>query len=375
MTFGRRYCWVNNKYDKCVSEIQPHKQKEYIELCSIANDKDNYSLSENTQLQTNIISKGFFQSEAQKALQNTQIEKAFEIAEQYIQISKRKFYRFLDIETKKVIISKQLNRFDEAYVFSAKRKLKGLQRIGYGYDIMHITLTVSHAENSNYIEKYRLLKNKFNDFMCFLKRVLKKKIDYVSTYEVTQANDGRYHQHIHLIIIGVGFLPKKTISMLSAKWKKITNSQYIHFKYISRNRNINIFAYVMKYIVKEFANVNLTTVLLFSLKGKAYTMSRRLSQLMSEKIVYMGEKKYKYIDSFEAQDIFFGYDITEYDPASLTFFFSFISVEEKTKLLSEGMRQAEARQKTQKEKEEADERDIEANKKAAISMLNIIKIK
>jgi len=369
---GRRYSWFNNKYAKCE---YPPAPRQYQELCSIANDKDNYSLSENTQLQTNIISKGFFQSEAQKALQNTQIEKAFEIAEQYIQISKRKFYRFLDIETKKVIISKQLNRFDEAYVFSAKRKLKGLQRIGYGYDIMHITLTVSHAENSNYIEKYRLLKNKFNDFMCFLKRVLKKKIDYVSTYEVTQANDGQYHQHIHLIIIGVGFLPKKTIFMLSAKWKKITNSQYIHFKYISRNRNINIFAYVMKYIVKEFANVNLTTVLLFSLKGKAYTMSRRLSQLMLEKIVYMGEKKYKYIDSFEAQDIFFGYDITEYDPASLTFFFSFISVEEKTKLLSEGMRQAEARQKTQKEKEEADGRDIEANKKAAISMLHIIKIK
>jgi len=374
MKHRERFSWVTDKFAQNVTYDWP-KPREYQELCSIANDKDNYSLSENAQSQTNIISKGFFQSEAQKALQNSQIEKAFEIAEQYIQISKRKFYRFLDIMTKKVIISKQLNRFDEAYVFSAKRKLKGLRRIGYGHDIMHITLTVSHAENSNYIEKYRLLKNKFNDFMCFLKRVLKKKIDYVSAYEVTQANDGRYHQHIHLIIIGVGFLPKKTISMLSAKWKKITNSQYIHFKYISRNRNINIFAYVMKYIVKEFANVNLTTVLLFSLKGKAYTMSRHLSQLMSEKIVYVGEKKYKYIDSFEAQDIFFRYDITEYDPASLTFFFSFISVEEKTKLLSEGMRQAEARQKTQKEKEEADERDIEANKKAAISMLNIIKIK
>ena len=45
------------------------------------------------------------------------------------------------------------------------------------------------------------------------------------------------------------------------------------------------------------------------------------------------------------------------------------------KLLSEAIPQAEARQKIQKEKEEADKRDIEANKKAAISMLNIIKIK
>ena len=373
---GRRYCWSNNKYDNCRGIFQDLPvQRQCQELCSISPYKDNYSLSENTPSQTSIISKGFFQSEAQKALQNSQIEKAFEIAEQYIQASKRKFYRFLDIHTKKIIISKQLNRFDEVYVFSTKKKLKGLQRIGSGHDIMHITLTISHAENLNYIEKYRLLKNKFNDFMWFLKRTIKKNIDYVSTYEVTTANDGRYHQHIHLIIVGVGYMPKKMISILSAKWKKITGSQYIHFNYISKNRNINIFAYVMKYIVKEFANVNLTTVLLFSVKGKAYTMSHRLSQLISEKIFEINEKKYKYMDSFEVQDIFYRYDISDYDPASLTFFFSFITGEEKTKLLSEAQQQAEARQKTQKEIEERDERDTEANKKNAISITNMIKIK
>jgi len=373
---GRRYSWVNNKYDNYDGVIQepPPKQKEYIELCSNV-CKDNYSLPENTVSPTNIISKGFFQTAAQKALQNSQIEKAFEIAEQYIETSKRKFYRFIDMKTKKIIISKQLNRFDSAYIFSAKQKLKGLQRIGIGHDIMHITLTISHVENIDYIEKYRLLKGKFNDFMCFLKRLLKKNINYISTYEVTRANDGRYHQHIHLIIIGVGYLPKKTISILSAKWRKITNSQYIHFKYISKNRNINIFQYVMKYVIKEFANINLTTVLLFSVKGKAYTMSQHLSQLISEKILEIGEKKYKYIDSFEAQDIFYGYDFSDYDPASLTFFFSFISVEEKMKLLSEAILQAEAMQKRQEERRKADERDTEANKKCVVAIKNIIKIK
>ena len=72
--------------------------------------------------------------------------------------------------------------------------------------------------------------------------------------------------------------------------------------------------------------------------------------------------------------IFFNYNISDYDPASLTFFFSFLSEEEKTKLLSEGMRQAEATQKYQKEKEEADARDTEINKKNAIAIQNIIKI-
>jgi len=372
MKYIAKYSRISNGF---VDAIQKQPQPTIYtgeELCSIPN-KDNCALSENTLSQTNIVSKGFFQTEAQKALQNSQIEKAFEVAEQYIQMSERKFYRFLDTQTKKIIISKQLSRFDAGYVLSAKQKLKGLQKLGYGHDLLHITLTISHSENADYVEKYHQLKAKFHDFIYFLKRVLKKKIDYVSTYEVTTANDGRYHQHIHLILIGIGYLPKKTISMLSLKWKKITNSQYIHFKYILKNRNVNIFSYVMKYVTKEIANVNLTTVLLFSVKGKAYTMSQRLSRLISEKIVVIGEKKYKYIDAFEAQDIFYGYDISEYDPASITFFFSFISGEEKTKLLSEARQQAEARQKIQKENEEADKRDVIMEEKN--SFKNIIKIK
>ena len=102
-------------------------------------------------------------------------------------------------------------------------------------------------------------------------------------------------------------------------------------------------------------------------------MSRRLSQLISEKIIDVGEKKYKYIDSFEAQDVFYGYNLSDYDPAPLTFFFSFISIEEKTKLLSEAIPQAEATQKKQKETEEVDKKDMKMNEKNSI--YNMIKIK
>jgi len=371
MKYKAKYSRV---WDNDVKPIQKLPQPTLYtcgELCSIPN-KDNSELSKNT-ISPNIISKGYFQTSVQKALQNSQIEKAFEIAEQYIQMSKRKFYRFLDVETKKIIISKQLNRFDEGYIIAAKQKLKGLQNIGRGHSIMHITLTVSHTENADYIAQYQRIKTKFEVFMYFFRRLMKKNIEYVSTYEVTTANDGRFHQHIHVIVIDQSYLPKKIIAVLSAKWKKITGSQYIHFKYISKNQNTNIFSYVMKYVTKEFANVNLTTVLLFSVKGKAYTMSQRLSQLISEKIIHVAEKKYKYIDSFEAQDIFYGYNISEYDPASLTFFFTFISEDEKMKLLSEARPQAEAGQNRQKETEEADEKDIEMEKKNSI--INIIKIK
>ena len=160
---------------------------------------------------------------------------------------------------------------------------------------------------------------------------------------------------------------------MSAKWKKITNSQYIYFKYISGKKDIDIFSYVMKYVSKEFANINLTTILLFSIKGKAYTMSQSISKLMAAKTIDIGPKKYTYIDAFEAQDIFYGYNIFDYDPASLTFFFSFISADEKIKLMSEGQQQAEARQKIQKEEEEADKRAMMMKEKNNFN--KIIKIK
>ena len=140
---GGRYSWVNDKFGNVT--FDPPKQIQYQELCSINTIKDNPKLFENTLSQTDIISKGFYQSEAQKALKNSQIEKAFEIAKQYIKISERKFYRFFDTETKKVIISKQLSRFDAGYVSSAKQKLRGLQKIGSGHDLLHITLTISHT--------------------------------------------------------------------------------------------------------------------------------------------------------------------------------------------------------------------------------------
>ena len=92
-----RVCW-----DDDAKPIQKRCQQtlHIEELCSII-DKDNPKVFENTTSQTDIISKGFFQTEAQKALQNSQVEKAFEIAEQYIQMSERKFYRFLDTQTKR----------------------------------------------------------------------------------------------------------------------------------------------------------------------------------------------------------------------------------------------------------------------------------
>ena len=163
-------CWDNS-----VKPIQKQCQQTlFQELCSIP-CLNNCELSEKTYSPIHIPQKGFYQTEAQKALQNAEIDRAFEVAEQYIQVSKRKFFRFLDTETKKITLFKQLSRFDSAYVSSAKAKLKGLQNMGCGYDIQHITLTISHTKNADYIEKYKQLKSKLHDFIYFFRRAIKKK--------------------------------------------------------------------------------------------------------------------------------------------------------------------------------------------------------
>ena len=92
MKYMAKYSRISNGF---VDAIQKQPQPTLYtseELCSIA-CKNNYSLFENT-VSPNIISKGFFQTATQKVLQNSEIEKAFEIAEQYIQTSKENFTDF-----------------------------------------------------------------------------------------------------------------------------------------------------------------------------------------------------------------------------------------------------------------------------------------
>ena len=80
-------------------ERQCQQRLNIEELCSIA-CKDNYANFENT-ISPNIILKGFFQSEAQKALQNSQIEKAFEIAENISRPRRENSIAFLTQKRKK----------------------------------------------------------------------------------------------------------------------------------------------------------------------------------------------------------------------------------------------------------------------------------
>jgi len=309
---------------------QTLKTEEAEELCSIPCNLNNFTSSENAQTQHRV---GRFQQDTQEALKNSRIDEACKIVEAYKQENDNKYHRFLDVKAGKIVIFKQLNRFDEEYVYRTKKKLSELKKIGVGKSIMHITMTIQHSENSDYIQNYHMLKHSFTDFIQHFKRLIKKDIDYISTYEVTEAKDGKYHQHIHLIIIGMSYLRRPIVANLKQYWQKKTGSKYLFFKFTSKNSNIRIFDYVLKYVQKEIANINLTSILLFSLKGKAYTMSLSLKKMIAqgEKII-IRDKKYKFLNSFVADEIFSGYCQDDYVPCSLTFFFSLISEEEKRKI-------------------------------------------
>jgi len=331
------------------------------ELCSIQpHILNNSTTSQNI---------GNFQQQTKEALQNSQIDEAFEIVRRYVMENKNKFIRFYDTETEKIIIGKQLCRFDEVYIIRTKKKLSQLKYISGGQDIMHITLTLPHSENSDYIENFHFLKEKFGEFVQYFKRCVKKNIDYVVTYEVTEAKDGLYHQHLHLIIINQAYLDKKIFYKLKNFWRKITGSKYLFFKYISRNRNIRIFDYVFKYVQKEIANINLTSVILFSIKGRAYTMALSMRKKIKNKTITIKNKKYLYINTFDAEDIFVGYSSSDYHPAYLTCFFAIIPPDIREKLLK--IKSEIEEQKTQIGKIE--ERDAYWNAKNSIN--NIIKIK
>jgi len=324
-----KYSWISDHFVSVIYR-QCQQTLEMQELCTIPYGLNNSTFSQNTQAQRAI---GQFQQDTQEALKNSQIDEACKIVEAYKAENSNKYHRFLDCEKNKIVIFKQLDRFDEEYVYRTKKKLSELKQIGAGMDIMHITITIQHSENLDYVQNYHLFKNSFTDFMQHFRRLVKKDIRYISTYEATEAKNGKYHQHIHLIIIGMSYLPKFIVANLKKYWLKKTGSTYLFFKYISKNRNIRIFDYVLKYIQKEIANVNLTSVLLFSIKGKAYTMSLSLKKMIGQgEKVSIRDKKYIFLNSFFSDEIFSGYCQDDYVPYSLTFFFSLISEEEKRKI-------------------------------------------
>lgn len=267
--------------------------------------------------------RGFYQQQTQELLKNSDLTNAFSIVQQYIQSNQRKFYLFEDTETGLFHIAKQLNRFDIGYIERIKAQLGGIKQLGTT-SIMHIVLTLPHTDFSDYITQYQTLKAGVTAFIEKFKDMThQKQILYFMTFEVKRGSDGLFHQHLHLLIFRQGFLPKKVLLALKRFWHNKTGSKYIFFKYISKDRNYRAFEYAVKYVVKEVGNINLTTVLLFSVKGKSYTMSIPLQKLLGRNNeIQVNKQRFKFICSFQALEVFLLKKPSEFDKSNLSWFFS-----------------------------------------------------
>ena len=112
----------------------------------------------------------------------------------------------------------------------------------------------------------------------------------------------------------------------------------------------------------------MTSIILFSVKGKAYTMALSLKKKIKNEQITIKNKKYLYINTFDAKDIFLGYSLSEYYPACLTYFFAVIPPDIREKLLEEAGMIKEQKVEIEKIKEQ------EAYIEAKNSINNMVKI-
>jgi len=81
----------------------------------------------------------------------------------------------------------------------------------------------------------------------------------------------------------------------------------------------------MKYITKEISCVNYTSMFLFLVKGKAFTMSESLSELFEGEHGLLPQHRYIYIGTFffdEVNNPIFLFDRYNIDPANRTYVLS-----------------------------------------------------
>jgi len=293
--------------------------KNALKVCSVITEdhnKNNYHQDKEAQR---------IQYRLREILETTgDVDIAIQELRQYVEKQKKRWLLFRDVETGRYMFVKYKNRFSEAYITETRQKLRFLQKLPENY-ILHWTLTIPNSDIHSFIKEYHLLKKSFYKWMKeFQKLYWHKyhiKIKYVVTYETT-VNEGQLHQHLHCIVLGIRYVPHIIFMQMKKLWQRLTGSKYDHLKIPHEKKDI--FRYVMKYITKEISCENYTSMFLFIVKGKAFTMSESLSELF-EASNLISQHKYTYVGIFifdEDYNPLFILDRYNIDPANRTYLLS-----------------------------------------------------
>jgi len=297
--------------------------------------EDLCSINCTNNLKTN-ISKGFFgfnscpesseisdcfcsyPEKVKQAIESGNLNRAFEYVNEYIKNHQNVFFVFENIETKKHILLPSKIRFDKEYIARAKKKLKKLLKLDFDR-ILHWVLTIPNTELKDFSKDYANLKRALVFFIMKLKKYFSN-VKYLVTYETTLSGV-QLHQHIHLLLFEVGRIPYKIFKELKGYWQRLTGSGYDFLKIVPSHR-VNVFYYVLKYVLKEVSIVNITSVCLFSVKGKSYSMSQELSAFLKTDVVK--KSKYIFLHRLYYDVGYWNIFLQDYDwePGTLEFFLS-----------------------------------------------------
>lgn len=237
----------------------------------------------------------------------------------------RKFEELLSTKTNKVIVLRKKadntylflpykTRFSKAYKRQIKRTLRQVLDNSTPMSIGHFTLTLQNLDFVQITQKKRDLMKTLNTFIKKLNRILKTQIKYVCTREITQTNSQEFHFHFHLICYDLRHLSTSILEDTKQAWfetceKNGLHALYAHYDYIKQFRYA--LNYVMKYIQKEFTEVNLTSTILHLLNLRSYTTSENLTPQRTR--IQQGEYDFMGIyDKTEAKNLF-GYEEIETD--------------------------------------------------------------
>jgi len=252
------------------------------------------------------------------------VDRAIQELQQHVKEQEKRWLLFEDVETGQHKLVKYRNRFSESYIAETRRKLKFLQKLPENY-ILHWTLTIPNTNISSFFQEYRLLKSSFYKWIKQFKKLYSQKyninIRYIVTYETTVRKE-QLHQHLHCIILGIKYVPYSIFIQMKNLWHRLAGSQYDHLT-LPRQKE-NVFRYVMKYITKEISCVNYTSMFLFLVRGKAFTMSESLSELF-ETPSLLPQRRYIYVGTFLFDDVhnpIFVFDRYNIDPANRTYVLS-----------------------------------------------------
>jgi len=286
--------------------------KNALKVCSLnGNTKNNYHQG------TGVYK---IQYQLREILETTgDVDTALHELQEYVKEQKKKWLLFQDVETGQYQLVKYRNRFSESYIAETRQKLKYLQKLPENY-ILHWTLTIPNTDIHSFVKEYRLLKSSFFKWIRQLKKLYLERyninIRYIVTYETTIRKE-QLHQHLHCIILGIRYIPYGIFVQMKNLWHRLTGSEYDHLT-IPRQKE-NIFRYIMKYITKEISCVNYTSMFLFLVRGKAFTMSESLSELFEEGHGLLPQRRYVYIGTFlfdEINNPIFVFDKYHIDPAN-----------------------------------------------------------